>query len=199
MNRKMTTTELVQTYPIVHFLERALLLKPGDTPKAWFIESGIVRQYDILPNGSQITLNIYKPGSVLALAWILHDHENRYYFVAETSVSVRHLPPTVYRDYLQQSNEASYALLERVSSGFEGLFERIVSQGQGDARSRVLTELKIQIARFGTSDHKGPFVSIGVNELAVRTGLARETVSRLLGRLVRQGVISRTGTVIRLN
>ncbi len=188
-----------QIFKPTSYPERSVLIQPGIITKAWLIEEGIVRQYDVLPNGSQITLNIYKPGAVLSLSWVLHDQPNRYFFVAETDVKARKIPIETYRTYLKTSNEVSFQLLTRLSSGFDGLFDRIVSQGQGDAKSRVLTELKIHLARFGQIDENGPYLTISVKDLATRTGLARETVSRMLAQLNRKGTISRTGTCIRIS
>jgi CRP-like cAMP-binding protein len=54
-----------------------------------------------------------------------------------------------------------------------------------------MTELNIEAARFGTPHPEGMFVRMRVQDLANRTGLARETVSRTLTDLISKGLILR--------
>ena len=54
-----------------------------------------------------------------------------------------------------------------------------------------MTELTIEAARFGTPRTEGTFVRMRVQDVANRTGLARETVSRTLTNLISKGLILR--------
>jgi CRP-like cAMP-binding protein len=58
------------------------------------------------------------------------------------------------------------------------------------ARSRVLYELLIECRRFGIQRGHGVVVSLNESDIAAHAGLARETVSRELGRLKDEDVVS---------
>lgn len=175
-----------------------ILIKPGSShSNAWLIVNGSVRQYDIHPNGEEITLNIYKQGSVLSLAWILGNGENQYFFEANTDIIIRKIAAKSYKAYLQTHPQAAFKILERLSRGMEGIFSRISANSYNSAHLRILNEIKIEAARFGESDASGSTgVNLSTKDIAHRAGLARETTSRALTELEQNKQISRKGNRI---
>lgn len=165
---------------------------------AWLVVEGTIKQYDIRPNGSEVIVNIYRPGAVLALTWLLGDSTNHFFFAAETNAVVKKIPAKQYKEYLQDNPSAAFEVLSKISKGFDGIFSRLAVNSNNDALSRVLHELSIEIIRFGTCDADGVYVQISVQKLADRTGLARETVSRSLARLATDKKITRNKNKIRL-
>ena len=84
-----------------------------------------------------------------------------------------------------------YDLLQRTYIGTDGVLERLLEMMQGDAESRVLREIDIVKKRFGfelldEGAHQ-LLKKIPEMELAERTGLARETVSRAIKKLKASG------------
>jgi len=67
----------------------------------------------------------------------------------------------------------------------------------GSARSRILFELIVECARFGEPQADGSqLIPINESELAKRTGLSRETVSREVTKLKAKHLLIHTGQTI---
>jgi CRP/FNR family transcriptional regulator, cyclic AMP receptor protein len=184
---------------LLHYSKGSVIVAPGiDIPqKAFLIVAGSVRQCDTQVNGSEITLNVYHPGSVLALTWTVAQQPNKYYFIAENDVTIRSIPAQEYRDYLQNNPEASYQLLHNLARGFDGIFSRLATGVTNDAESRILNEVAIEFQRNPQGDAEGKYITLEIQNLARRSGLARETVSRTITKLCAKNVIERTGNKIR--
>jgi CRP/FNR family transcriptional regulator len=182
--------ELFDTSPIEIFADHQLIARPGNRPtKAWLVCRGVVHQYDVKASGELITLNVYKPGAVLSLQWVFHDTDNQFFYEAVGKVELRAVSTELYRRFLQHNPEEAYALLSRLASGMDGLFARVAAISNNDAAIRLLNEMKLEQARFGE-------IRLTVLELAARSGLARETVSRTLKKLQQDKIIERQGRTI---
>ena len=85
-----------------------------------------------------------------------------------------------------------YYLLSRLYSGVDGLQRRMAHLMGGSAQTRLLFELVIECKRFGKPQPDGSIIlPVSEAEIAQRTGLARETVNREVGKLKRASVIKR--------
>ncbi len=154
---------------------------------AYYIESGIVNMYDISDKGNRSILNTFKPGAFFPMPNIINNTDTKYFFEADNKVVVRKAPAGDVLKLLKQNNDIMYDLLSRTYRGTDGLLGKIAELMQGDISSRVLNELRINGARFGTESTENGEVlknKITESELSERTGLARETVSRSVKKLI---------------
>lgn len=191
----MELPEVFENARIVKFERDSIFLEPDEGDKyAWYILSGIVRQYLILDDGSEYSLNLYKSGSVLSLTWIFGNNPNYYFFQALTDVSVARLPVKTYRNYLDQHPHEALTTLKRLSSGLDGFFTRLATNSKNDARARILNEVQIESMRFNANGS----VPLTTQRLANRTGLARETVSRTVTKLIDERILVKTNNGIAL-
>lgn len=171
-----------------HFSAGEHLVQPLEGQDyAWLIVSGLVRQYDILPNGSELTLNIYKPDSILALTWLLGESDNHFFFEAISPVTIKKIQKLHFQQYLQEHPDYALDILQKLAHGLDGMFKRLSANSYHDAEARILNEITLQGLRFGTQS------PISITVLAKRTGLARETVSRTIKKLLAEQRICRTG------
>lgn len=162
------------------------MIRPGDVPLAHYIAHGLVTQYDIAKNGQKLVLNIFKPGSFIPLANILNNTPSDFFFEA-TEPTIVHLAPNAeVSNFLQKDPQVVYDVLLRISRGSNGLLQRLARAMEGDAEGRILQELLIIQSRFSSP---GKPISISDTDLATQTGLARETVGRVLKRLDEKGMI----------
>lgn len=174
------------TYPAHIYKKGEILIQAGDTPATYYITNGLVVQYDIAKNGSKLILNTYKPGSFISLASILNDTPSAFFFEADKSTSVHIAPSNEVAKFLQDNPDVTYNALARISHGSNGLMLRLARAMEGSAEDRILQELIIMKDRFSGGS---PDISVTDTDLATRTGLARETVSRTLKKLKEDGVI----------
>ena len=177
---------------LVQYPAGSIVVIPGETPKDCFvIEKGSIRQYDIRDNGTELTLNIYKEGSVLTLPWLFHSSPNLHFFQCVSDCVLLRTPRLKLLQEFKKSPELSFETLSRVANGLDGVLNRLSAHSSTGAAQMVITELNIEAARFGRPHPEGTFVRMRVQDLANRTGLARETVSRTLTDLISKGLILR--------
>jgi CRP-like cAMP-binding protein len=177
---------------LVQYPAGSIVVIPGETPKDCFvIEKGSIRQYDIRDNGTELTLNIYKEGSVLTLPWLFHSSPNLHFFQCISDCVLLRTPRLKLLQEFKKSPELSFETLSRIAKGLDGVLNRLSAHSSTGAAQVIMTELSIEATRFGTPHPGGTFVRIRVQDLANRTGLARETVSRTLTDLISKGLILR--------
>ena len=191
----MTTTEQLTKDFFAAYLERAyakgeLLLRPSDSGMVYYIESGVVVQYDISERGEKLVVNTYKPGSFLYLPNLLGQSDINFFFEASEQVVARRAPSRDVAAFIAQQPGVAYDTLVRLTRGTDGLLRRMAGTMAGGAEARVLQELKLLQARFPSAEGK---VAITIVELAAQTGLARETVSRAVKKLRETGVVGVVG------
>jgi len=165
-----------------------------------FLVEGIVEQYDVTPEGNKVIVNIFKPTSFFPMSWAINKTPNVYFFAALTDVRLKRAHPDKVAMFLQQNPDVMFDLLSRVYIGTDGLLRRLVLAASGIAANRLIFELLIEGHRFG-EDANGTkkIVKIKQSSLAARSGLARETVSRELHKLEREGLVKLTKSGIVLS
>lgn len=169
-----------------------VLIYAGDSPAGIFnLVSGHVRQYDISPNGEEVVVNVFKPPAFFPMSWAINDTPNKWFYETGSKVALRQAPVGEAIKFLKDNPDVLFDLLSRLYSGTEGLQRRMAHLMAGSARSRVFFELIIAGRRFGKPQKDGViFVNIRENELARRSGLSRETVSRELQKIKKMKLIS---------
>jgi CRP-like cAMP-binding protein len=91
---------------------------------------------------------------------------------------------------MRDNPDVMYDLLARLYRGMDGLFGRIVHLMSGTAKSRLVYELIIECRRFGVTQADGSLLlTANEQDLAARSGLSRETVSREMGKLKHEGLV----------
>jgi CRP-like cAMP-binding protein len=181
----------------------------------FYLMSGYVRQYSITPEGSELTLNIFKPGSIFPLHLALTHLANPYYFEAMQRVEFTVVPMTEMSQYLQQNPLLLFDLTTRLASGLNQLSFRFESMVTGTAQQKLVAALYLLAKRFGqlfssleakqqqelskkfgiARQQFGPEVmvitslSITHQLLATLTALTRETVSVEMMSLKKLGLI----------
>jgi len=165
-----------------------------------FIVEGVVEQYDVTPEGNKVIVNIFKPSSFFPMSWAINKTPNVYFYAALTEVKLKRAHPDKVAKFLQDNPDVMFDLLSRIYIGTDGLLRRLVLAASGIAANRLIFELLIEGHRFG-DDLNGTkkIVKIKQSSLAARSGLARETVSRELHKLEREGFVKLTKSGIVLH
>lgn len=172
-------------YPLEHISQGAVILSPkDDLTSAFYLESGKICKYDVTKFGEKVVMNVFNVPVLLPLTWLLNTTPNRYYFEAQTPVTIRRIPKDAASAHLQANPEIMYGMLQVVYLGIETTQRRVAQLMRGSMRSRILFEILIEAQRGGTlQDDGSTIMTIGEVELANRAGLSRESVSRELSKL----------------
>lgn len=178
-------------YPLKSFDKRQLMVRAEDAlPGVFYIIEGRVSQYDITPSGNEVVVNVFKPGVFFPMSSAMNDTPNHYFFEASTKV-VAHLAPAADAvQFLKDNPDVLFDLLARVYRGVDGVLRRMAHLMGGDAKSRLLFELLNASYRFGEVQPDGStFVVLNEGDVARHSGLARETVNRILQGLKTDGMV----------
>lgn len=185
---------------LVSYAKGDIIIEAGNDPTGvTYLESGVVEEYDITPEGTKIIVNVFKAGSFFPMSWAINKTQNKYYFAAVTNTTVRLNDPISTTQFLQDNPSVMLDLLSRVFRGTDAILRRLVLATSSVSSRRLMFELLLEAHRFGKVTGEGQVqVSIKQNVLAARSGLARETVSRELQQLEKNGFILRykQGTVV---
>lgn len=194
--------EKVQTafskYPKRSYPKGQILVFADENPEhIFYLVSGRVRKYDVSYRGDEVIVNIFKPPAFFPMSWAINKSQNKYFYKTETKSELHIVPTAVALEFVKSNPDVMLDLLSRIYKGMDGLLGRMVHLMSGTAKSRLIYELIIECRRFGKTA-AGFHIVLNVNEvdLAARTGLSRETVSREMQKLKEIGIVTIKGKEI---
>ena len=178
-------------YSLRKFENNQILIQAGENPKyVYYLQNGMVRQYDISNSGNEVVVNVFKEKSFLPLTWVVNRTDNQYFYDCLGQVEARLAPADEVLNFIKSDSEISFSLLSRLLSGSAGLQRRMAHLMASSGYIRVLFELTIECKRFGEKQKNGGYLlKIHENELAKRSGLSRETVSHELNKLKKLNLV----------
>lgn len=201
VNANGKTEEFFSRYTLRTYPKGQILLHAGENPNnIFYIASGKVRQYDISYRGDELIVNIFKPGAFFPMLWALTKIDNKYFYSADSELAVRIVPVSDTIEFLKSNPDELFTLLTRVYIGIDGVLGRLVQLMASSARGRVLFELVLECRRFGEKFADGSCeIKINEQDLAARTGLSRETVSREMQNINRGHILKISHNSIKIH
>jgi CRP-like cAMP-binding protein len=180
-------------YPATSYNKDEIILRPDDpVPHVYYVASGFVRMYCLLPDGKELTLNIFKPDSYFPMMLILGSTPNSYYYQTLTPAKLERAPSYEALTYLRKETDVLLELTSRLSVGVNGLLSNIQYLLFGPASSRVASVLLILSRRFGKEKDSTITIQLPLThqDIANLIGLTRETTSLEMEKLVTRKIIS---------
>lgn len=179
-------------YTLRSYKKGQVLLLNGDKANHVFhLLEGRVKQYDITYRGDEIILNIFKPPAFFPMSLVINDTTNLYTYEADSDIKLRQAPAEDVMQFLKDNPDVLMDLLSRVYRGADGMIGRLAQLMAGSAKSRLIYEIILEARRFGVADKDGPGCTLSMSEkdLGAHAGLTRETVSREITKLKKDGLI----------
>lgn len=182
---KESVDTFFKNYQHRQYRKGEVLVRADEDPAGVFcLVNGKVRQYDITDQGTVMILNIFNPPAFFPMSWAINQQPNTYFFEAMEPVELWLAPRQDVVDFIRANSDVQFDLLSRLYRGTDGLLLKMAHLMGASAYSRVMLELIIASKRFGKLSSKNEIMlDITAAELAGRTGLTRETVSRELKKL----------------
>jgi CRP/FNR family transcriptional regulator len=196
---KHVVSGFFERYPLRRFDKGEILIRPEENLENIFcLIEGSVIQYDISSAGNEVVVNAFKPNAYFPMSMAINRTQNYYFFEAATSVTARVAPASRVIAFVKENPDVMFDLLSRVYKGTDGLQRRMAHLMGGNARSRLIFELINAAYRFGAQTPDGTLVPLTENDLAKRSGLSRETISRTMNKLKTDGYayVQPSGVVI---
>lgn len=179
-------------YPKRSYPKGQILVFADESPAhIFYIVKGSVRKYDVSYRGDEVIVNIFKPPAFFPMSWAINHSPNQYFYKTESETELHIIPGDNALQFIKDNPDVMLDLLSRIYKGLDGLLGRVVHLMSGSAKSRLLYELIIECRRFGKVAKDGSY-KLEANEvdLAARSGLSRETVSREMQKLKTDGLVS---------
>lgn len=179
-------------YKASSFSRGEKVLAPNDEiDHLFFLTKGTVRMYSVSSEGEEVTLHLFRPGSIFPLMLSLSNTQNTYYFEAGEAVEVIKTPVEKTMAFLQSEPEILFDITKRFAYAICGLIVRIEHMTFEDAEKKVAYLLLYLVDRFGEKQGDGIKISQSLRheDLGRWLGLTRETVSRQLSKLQVEGIV----------
>lgn len=180
-----------------------LIIRPGEKPSAvFFIESGLVKAYDITKYGEENLLIVRKAQEVFPLIRGITGQGPTVIYEALDTVSVWRIDQATYLDCLSKNPDLLPPLLDMVIEMYRLHSERIINLEYRSVRERLVSFLLTMSKRFGEKQADGTTliaVPLRQQDIASSINASRETAGRELSRLEQKGIISTKHSHITLN
>lgn len=180
------TKEFFGKYHERHYLKGDVIISPDEVnDHVYYLVSGKIKKYSLNYKGEEIVLTVFRPGSFMPIDHAIgQEFKNRYYFAADTDITVRVAPSKEVTNMLSNNPDVALTLLHRVNRALHEFQDRSLSLMTGNALNRVAYEIYIEAKRFGQKANKNELnIELSERGIASRTGLSRETVNREIRKL----------------
>jgi CRP-like cAMP-binding protein len=185
--------EFFSKFPIKILKKGTVIIKPGEIlDSVYFIARGNIKQYLITSSGAYVAVHVFSKGSYLPIALILGNRKSRYFFktVSKTTVHVAESKEVV--RWLKKDPRVLYDLTCRLANGLDGMVSRLEGALEQDLHDRLLSLVKYFSVRFAKNGKIRHYIDIPLThqELAGWLGVSRETVTRAMIQLEKEGILT---------
>lgn len=159
----------------------------------YYLRSGYVRMNTLLPDGKELTVNIFQPGSVFPIIGALTDTPNTYSFQSITTSTINRADKQTVLHFLSLHPEIRDGITKRIMRGTSGLLKRMEQMFFQSSHVRVSSSIIMLARRFGTAKPDGGVditIPMTHQEIANLSAIARETASAAMEELKKRNLIS---------
>ncbi|MEO1520023.1 MAG: global nitrogen regulator NtcA [Cyanobacteria bacterium J06633_2] len=182
--------------PVIETFERSkTIFFPGDpAERVYFLLKGAVKLSRVYEAGEEITVALLRENSVFGVLSLITGHKSDrfYHAVAFTPVELLSVPIEQVEKALKEKPELSMIMLKGLSSRILQTEMMIETLAHRDMGSRLVSFLLILCRDFGMPSTEGITIDLKLSHQAIAEaiGSTRVTVTRLLGDLRQDGMIS---------
>jgi CRP/FNR family transcriptional regulator, cyclic AMP receptor protein len=184
LERNQTNHNAASSMDTIHYRPGAVILYPGKAENLYRVKNGLIRLHTMDDDGNGLTLRYVKPGEYFGEEAI-GTLEREYFAEAVTDSSVEMFNPKNLSG--EQMLDFAQALAKALRRGYQSIY-RLAGKR---LRSRIAAEL-LELADTALGSIKPDGLSLVYathDELAAAVGSVRETVTKVVGELSKEGVI----------
>ena len=169
------------------------IIRPGDTPSGvFYIETGLVKAYDVTKYGEENLLIVRKNGEIFPLIWGVTGQERSIIYQALVPTEVWRISRKLFSEYLNNPATPLAPILNMTIEMYRSHSERIINLGYRSVRERLISFLLTLAQRFGKPHEDGGIivdVPLRQQDVASSINASRETTSRELSALEKKGLL----------
>lgn len=175
-----------------HRSDELLLIEEDWGNSVYLVVQGWVKVRSYNQEGKEVTLNILGPGDIFGEMAVLLSSPRSSDILSLTSVVISCFPATDFIALVQSEPLVGLRLAQLMAKRLQQINRRLRMR-ESDAAARVADVLLFLAEGRGQPGAKGIDIPmLPHQEIASLSGLTRETVSRVLGKLEKKGVIERS-------
>lgn len=175
------------------------IIRPGEKPPGiFYINSGLVKAYDITKYGEENMLIIRKDGELFPLIWAITGQERHVIYQAVVPTTTWEIGRQTFLDYLSLNPRALAPILDMTVESYRQHSERILTLEYRTVRERIISFLNNMSQSFGIETDDGLLINVPLRhqDIASSVNATRETTSRELAVLERRGLVKSKQSMI---
>jgi len=186
---------LIQTFrhgTCLKYNKGEFIIRPGETPSGvFFIETGLVKAYDITKYGEENLLIIRKEGEIFPLIWAVTSLERNIIYQALAPTTVWRISQDAYLTYITTDKDALAPMLDMTIEMYRIHSERIINLEYRTVRERLISFVITMSHRFGRETDEGILIDVPLRQQDIASSInaSRETTSRELSALEKKGLL----------
>ena len=198
------TSELVKLFHTgtkLTYGKGEFIIRPGESPPGvFYLESGLIKSYDITKYGEENLLIIRKTGEFLGLTWAVTGEDRHIIYASLAPSTVWLISRDTFHTFLRSHPIAALPVVDMITDMYRLHSERIMTLEYRSVRERLISFLLTTARRFGkkVGNHIRLDVPLKQQDIASSINATRETTSRGLAELERKGLISTEQSYITL-
>ena len=183
----------------LRFNKNDFIIRPGSPPSGiFYIAQGLVKAYEITKYGDENLLIIRKTGEILGLTWAVTGDDRQIIYTALAPTTVFRVEREQFLEHINQNPATALPLVDMLVDMYRSHSERIINLEYRSVRERLVSFLFTTARRFGTQTEAGLLLEVPMRhqDIASSISATRETTSRELATLERQGLITSKQSMI---
>lgn len=175
------------------------IIRPGESPShIFYIDSGLVKAFNISKYGEENLLIIRKPHEIFPLIWAVTGQGRSIIYQTLTPTTVWRIDRDDFNSFLREQPEVLYPFLDLIIEQYQMHSERILNLEYRSARERLISFLLTMTLRFGKKSTEGVLINVPLRQQDIASSIntSRETTSRELSILERKGLISHSHSYV---
>jgi CRP-like cAMP-binding protein len=187
---------------LLHFAKDETIIDDTEEPEGvYLIKEGFIKAYSISQTGHINLLLIHEVGEFIPLPWALDGpHTTGLYYAAMTNVAVLRASKDKLRTAMGNNTWLSQEILRQAVTILTVYTKRIQTLEFRSARGRIIAELLYLAERFGKTIGKMILIDAPIThqDLADSINMTRETASRALELLFKEGLVDQKNHLFRV-
>lgn len=168
------------------------IIRPGEQPSAvFYIETGLVKAFDITKYGEENLLIIRKEHEIFPLIWAVTGQERSVIYQVMTPTTVWRIHQDQYLEFLHGHPDALAPVLDMTIEMYRLHSERIMTLEYRTVRERLISFLLGSAQRFGQKTKEGMLITVPLRQQDIASSInaTRETTGREMSALEQKGLV----------
>ncbi len=173
-----------------------IIQRANETPRGvYFLAEGYVKEYTLAKDGSERFHVLYGPGELFSIIWAFLGINQNVFREAFTDVTVTRLEADVVKAAIEKDPELMQEVNNIMMRQIFSLKARVENLAFNNAYDKVAYRLLYLAGRLGVKHEDGWYIPLAFRhqQIADAVSVTRETASRMIEKMERQGLIKQDG------